>query len=320
MIAALNTCDRAAAAPGDFDPSFSQDGIVFASDPVGPGPISLAATSAGDVFFSDGGAPQKVNNSGELDPAFSAASKVALAPLGPQLRVFDIAADSSDRILLEASTFAPSTGAGNSYAVRLRADGVLDDTFGTGGTVALGDQSGGPIAVGTDGRIVVSGGSVVYRLTDSGDLDSSFGSGGSVTFAAAVRDLKFAARDGSVLALTDDNLTKLRPDGIADLSFGAGTGTVETSGQFGSSKSLAVSGDGRIFIQFGQCLPGGSCNSVGAQAPSRRQPRPVLLIRLQARDGGRRAEQHRAGPAGAGPDGSSGRFCQAPRRVFRRRP
>jgi uncharacterized delta-60 repeat protein len=72
----------------------------------------------------------------------------------------------------------------NGMIVRLNADGSIDTTFGSGGTV-----NGAPalsIALQADGRIVALGATTLARYLSNGQPDTSFGTGGSVNISGIV--------------------------------------------------------------------------------------------------------------------------------------
>ncbi len=127
-----------------------------------------------------------------LDTGFGANGVTAL----PDFNAEEIAIDRSGRILV-AGWRATGTGAHQKdFAVaRLRADGGLDSSFGTGGIVTL-DREGNAdwahwVGVTSYGKIMVAGWAdtaavqlAVVRLNDNGSLDTSFGRGGWATMCA----------------------------------------------------------------------------------------------------------------------------------------
>jgi len=170
----------------------------------------------------------------------------------------------------------------NNLAVvaRYTKNGLLDTTFGTGGTTQL---SSAPteitsLAVQTDDKVVVGYGGfvlgveqfVVARLLANGTLDSSFGSGGfssliigTVSFITSVK----IQSDGKIVAggraTTGGSarfaLARFNTDGTVDTSFGSPNGFVTfqfpgaTSSQI---NSIAIQSDGKI-VAAGRATIGG---------------------------------------------------------------
>ncbi len=158
--------------------------------------------------------------------------------------------------------------------VRYNANGTLDTTFGTGGTVMtdfdLNDESGNSVVVQSDGKIVVAGYSsdenssdfAVVRYTASGALDTTFGVEGKVT-----TDFYGSWDEGYSVALQSDGkivvagacengsdwefaLARYNIDGTLDPTFGTG-GKVTTplgSSGYAWAYSVAVQTDGKIVI------------------------------------------------------------------------
>ena len=131
---------------------------------------------------------------GLLDPVFAGGAVVAPAGVTFSQYAESVAVQLDGYVLVAGTVNRPETG--DDFAVlRYKPDGTLDDTFGTGGMVAMdigpgwnrvgtSDRAVG-VAVQADGRIVVAGSSndrvAVARLTSTGALDQSFN---PETFAA----------------------------------------------------------------------------------------------------------------------------------------
>jgi uncharacterized delta-60 repeat protein len=113
-------------------------------------------------------------------------------------------------------------------AARYNADGSLDATFGSGGTVIV-PVSGIPAAVAlqADGKVVIAGaGCAVVRLNANGTLDTGFGSGGvahpgcTAAYGVAIDAL------GRIVIAADNNdsfyrfvVVRLTATGSPDTSF-----------------------------------------------------------------------------------------------------
>jgi uncharacterized delta-60 repeat protein len=161
---------------------------------------------------------------------------------------------------------------------RLKADGTLDSSFGSGGETTISSNSPGlyteGMAVDASGRVlIVSDGIsnpfshfVVARLTVDGMLDSSFGSGGESTITFGTHDRAAGvAVDSSgriVVAGTTYNFSststgpdfavaRLNDDGTLDSSFGSSGETTVSFGTgftYDQAASLTLDATGRIIV------------------------------------------------------------------------
>src|SRR3954471_18742011 len=127
----------------------------------------------------------RLNRNGTRDTTFSGDGRKIFS-WGPIGRVQAVIVLSSGKLLLGG--FSGPEG-GNIQVARMRPNGALDTTFGTGGIATVdfgGDDFGLAMARQANGRIVIAGrsttaGAVVARLRTGVDLDPDFGSGGRVT-------------------------------------------------------------------------------------------------------------------------------------------
>jgi uncharacterized delta-60 repeat protein len=112
--------------------------------------------------------------------------------------------------------------------VRLKPNGNVDPTFGTGGIVF--EDGGFPAAamdMQPDGKVLVSGTKQLRRYARDGALDGGFGAGGTVTYGITgnVRGI-FALPDNRVLAMGDQSgdalLLRLNAAGVPDATFAGG--------------------------------------------------------------------------------------------------
>ncbi|MEJ6021984.1 VCBS domain-containing protein [Ramlibacter sp. PS4R-6] len=155
--------------------------------------------------------------------------------------------------------------------MRVLADGSLDNSFGTGGVVAL--DFGGSYDYGyrayfaADGKLLVTlsgGGSdmapVVARLNENGSLDTSFGTGGvlqvprgsfeqQVSVDVNGRIYLSAAQWNEGTYAYELHVQRFLSDGTADASFGdAGAADVALPASSIWGTSLTVGSDGRIIL------------------------------------------------------------------------
>jgi uncharacterized delta-60 repeat protein len=220
-------------ANGSLDPAFGSAGIVSTAFGIfqdvamsmvvqADGKIVLAGstytayTSLGPSNF----ALARYNTDGSLDASFGNAGKVTAAPVPNSLNnAMSLAIDASGRLVAGGLVIDDQTQHFVFGMARFTASGVLDTSFGTGGTVrqVLGSADYPSsvliaLTLQSDGKIVAAGrgagGSLPYafmlaRYLDNGALDTGFGTSGhtSVTFGAYDSDAYSVAIDskGAIL-------------------------------------------------------------------------------------------------------------------------
>ena len=148
---------------------------------------------------------------GDLDPSFSGDGKLAAPDAAFAREAVDVHVYADGKVL----TFGAQTRSDKTDQVltRYNADGTLDATFGSGGRAAVSfadRELGGAMAVGADGRFVVSGYTyggttsvgTLARLTPAGAPDTTFSGDGRLTLGAGVSiaDLAVAA-DNRIVAV-----------------------------------------------------------------------------------------------------------------------
>jgi uncharacterized delta-60 repeat protein len=147
---------------------------------------------------------------------------------------YGVAIEPAGRMVVVGETgyMTPGPGDNNIAVLRLESDGANDRSFGAGGVVTTHvpgtlNSSGGHVALGADGSIVVVGRGLsqnaVVRYRPDGSLDASFGGDGTVVvdvigalLAATVQD------DGKVVLMSaTGKLARLSADGAMDTTFGS---------------------------------------------------------------------------------------------------
>ena len=121
----------------------------------------------------------RLNDQGAPDPSF-ASSGYFTNRVGPSSMAYNVAALDDGRILLSGSGFTNQVVVA---AIRLKADGRPDASFGSQGVAIMNDGSRGSQAMtlATGGRPVFgSVGATAARMTAAGRGDASFGSRGYV--------------------------------------------------------------------------------------------------------------------------------------------
>ncbi len=264
---------------GSLDTSFGTGGKVTTA--VGSGgdeAYAVAVQSDGKILAAgsaDGGASGldfalvRYNADGSLDASFGTGGKVLTALGNATDRIYAIKLQADGKILAGGETAAGATG--QDFAlVRYNADGSLDTSFGTGGTVVTAIASAGgrdtifSLAlqqVGGETRIVAAGGEGDFRLaryTSSGALDTSFGTGGTIAnvFTSSIGSARAVTIDsaGKIVVAghfsNDFALARLNESGALDTSFG-NAGKVVTQlnpGNDDVATAVALQEDGKILV------------------------------------------------------------------------
>lgn len=215
---------------------------------------------------------------GQLDTGFGSGGGTVVSFGTLEDRAFAAAVQPDGRIVV-AGAVVTNIGYAASFALlRLDSQGLLDPTFGTGGTVtatmhpysiayALALQGdGGIIAAGVSyGYFGATGDFAAARFTVNGALDPSFGTNGRVTtdfgrqISAGAQDVVAMQADGKLIVAgyrrspstgPDFALARYNPDGSLDPSFGVGgIVTTDFSPSWISSDfiaALAIQADGKI--------------------------------------------------------------------------
>jgi uncharacterized delta-60 repeat protein/uncharacterized repeat protein (TIGR01451 family) len=204
--------------------------------------VRLTASGALDDTFGEGGIVTT-----DLGGSQEAASALVLLPEG--------------KFLVVGSTYASSGSESDVVLLRYLADGSLDPTFGTAGSVVA--DLGGPSVeeysnaalLTDDGRIVVAGGHhsrdtntthvTLARFLPSGSPDLNFGSGGLVTSIIGEARAVAQQADGKLVVTRGTSLAAIRftPDGALDSTFGTGGLAGESSSGYGHAVALDASGN-----------------------------------------------------------------------------
>jgi len=272
---------------GDLDPTFGTAGTVTtdfgsfdearATAIQGDGKIVAAGDTGGRGDNPADFALARYNPDGSLDASFGTGGKVTTDFAGGQDIANAVAVQPDGKIIAAGSVNV--INAGDFALARYNADGSLDSSFGTGGTVttdfARGQAAAKAVRVGPDGKIVAVGNTAgaghvaVARYNTDGSLDSSFGAGGTVTTTVGVHN------DALAMAIQPDDkiiaagvvvgggdpgperflLIRYDADGSLDPSFGTGgevTTQVGTS-DISTAVGVAIQHDGKI-IAVGQAV------------------------------------------------------------------
>jgi uncharacterized delta-60 repeat protein len=158
-------------------------------------------------------------------------------------------------------------GAASSFCVvRLRTNGTLDTTFGSGGKKVIDfggdDESVFGAALQADGKIVLAGDShlkvAVARLKPNGALDASFEGDGKKVFswgALGRAQAVVVAPNGKILLAGfsgpeggNIQVARLKTNGLLDTTFGAGGKAAVDFGGDDFGMAMARQADGRILV------------------------------------------------------------------------
>jgi uncharacterized delta-60 repeat protein len=192
-------------ANGALDTSFGTNGRVTTAIGASGGVTGIAVQGndiivAGDTYdFTTSTADLLVARytaTGALDASFGTGGLASYPAYGNGFTTgVATGPDGSIFVLGDSFSFSP-TASYTTFVTHLTANGVLDGTYGSGGTATVGGVLGNAIAVQPDGKAVAGGTaryfaftqSAVARFTTAGALDGSFGAGGLVTTAITSSD------------------------------------------------------------------------------------------------------------------------------------
>ena len=279
---------HAQAAAGDLDPAFGHAGLAqtdfantdeygFAARIQSDGKIVVGGPSGVYPLFH--AALIRYNSNGRLDLTFGTGGKAtaALDPGGDTVAAIAIQPDG--KIVTAGSVLHDNVVLGF-IAGRFNADGILDQTFGSNGSVqtTFGDPSaeGNDVVLQADGKIIVVGftgaGSysalndfAVVRYNSDGTLDSGFGVGGKVTThfpgisnTGSIATCALLQGDGKLVvgghyvnqsAPEEFALARYNPDGSLDSSFGSkGLVTTPIGADSAFCFAIGLQRDGRIVL------------------------------------------------------------------------
>ncbi len=278
LLALTNFQPRAAAAPGDLDPSFDLDGRVT-TDFFGSFDGASAVLVQPDgklvaVGSAQGGgefALARYDSGGTLDPAFGNGGRVATAFPGSLALAAALQADGKIVVVGRAGGINPTADFG---IIRYDTQGNPDPMFGMGGKVTT-DFAGNfdaatGVAIQPDGKIVVAGVAnglgansdfAVARYDASGVLDPAFGMGGKMTldfFGGNDGGAEVALQpDGKIVLASnvqgpgslDFGVARLTSGGTPDPAFGmGGKVTTDFAGAADNAAALALQSDGKIVV------------------------------------------------------------------------
>ena len=253
---------------GSLDTSFDGDGRVITSIGADDFATALAIQTDGKIVvagYSKSGsdfhfAAVRYNSNGSLDTSFATTGKV-VTPVGASDFASSVAIQSDGKILVGGALGAPDHGF---VLVRYNSNGLLDNSFGSGGIVKTfvgNSEATSAIAVQPNGRILLFGSSTVnnntqfttMRYATNGLLDPSFaetgivrtpvgGSGNAMVLQTDGRILVGGSAVGGGVALARYNT-----DGSLDTSFdGDGTVALALASSMNNVTALAIQSDGRI--------------------------------------------------------------------------
>ena len=257
--------------PGELDLTFDTDGKVT-TDFGGAGEYaaSVAVQADGKIVAGGttpgGGLPSKFalaryNTNGSLDSSFGSGGKVitSVSPKGGSGELKEILIQPDGMIIAAGITVNGGWTAPDFVVVRYKADGSLDNSFGSKGKVTTGFGVGSEDRVRDavlqpDGKIVVVGwtsnGSTqviaAARYNPNGTLDTTFSGDGKMTtaLARAATGVALQADGKIILAGTGFTLVRLNVNGSVDTSFGAGGAA--TAPLNGNALAVAIQQDGKF--------------------------------------------------------------------------
>jgi uncharacterized delta-60 repeat protein len=211
---------------------------------------------------------------GSLDPTFGAGGIVLTDFRGRNEELCGLAVQPDGRIIAAGNALVKNRW--NYALARYTPDGVLDETFGSGGKVLVdvGEESYlQAVALQPDGRILVAGDAphasgsddtdfAVIRFSQDGRRDKRFGEGGVARvdfFGLGERASGLAIQDDGRIVVVGTTMrrsithepavARLRSDGSLDRSFGGnGKVALESPSTLDGASAVLLQPDGRILV------------------------------------------------------------------------
>jgi uncharacterized delta-60 repeat protein len=208
------------------------------------GKIIIVGESGGQMLVA------RLTAAGLLDTSFGTGGYVYLSAINATssfsvCKVLIEKSGATEKIIVVSHGADVVTSDYNMFVARMSKDGVLDNSFGTLGTLET-DLGASELfyaaAIQPDGKIVIGGKSapvgtskyetLVVRLTNAGQIDKSFGTGGYYkedlnVAAEEVRGLEIQY-DGKIVGVgslgSDAGIIRLNSNGTPDQTFGAAKG------------------------------------------------------------------------------------------------
>ncbi len=274
------TLDNTFGNGGFSEPEISTaDDFAYAVAPLSNGQFLLAGTAIDDLFNNQP-VVVRMNADGTIDTAFGTDGVASLPITQQDNKFWNIGLQSDGSIIASGHMDQGLTGGGqfnqDVLAARFTANGQLDPSFGTGGTVIRPIsteliESAFGMAIGADDNIYLCGyttlpdfsfDSFIMKLDANGGNASTFGTDGLVTFNGAVQDVFtgiILQPDNRILACgtsggfffdpRDQLLARYDQDGTLDGSFGTnGYVLNNVAGNFDEANALTLQDDGKIVV------------------------------------------------------------------------
>ena len=278
------------AAAGSFDPTFGTGGVVQ-TDYFGPAPVDALLQPDGKIVVVSGGfngtaaattafGLLRYLPNGALDSTFGTAGRTSAAITNFINSAADAVLQPDGKIVVVGE--AEDTNTSEFALVRFNANGSLDTTFGTGGTVTtnfVGVAPGGVRNPATtvlrqpDGKLLVGGSAsqcarcgtrtALARYNVNGSLDTTFGTGGTVDMMA-IGPVTALAEDaaGNIFALNGITPAQFSPTGVFTPVITPAPVVTSTTVGFATSPTV-FQPDGRFLIA--RTASGGARRDTDAQ-------------------------------------------------------
>jgi len=267
---------------GSLDPNFG-NGDVVAAQLANPDSTPVLNTYCGGVALQPDGksvvaaagqpihggtiglGAMRFNADGTRDTSFGAGGSIVVPMTYPYIRTTSVALQPDGKIIVVGGDIdsTPGLQVRNNETMLMRLDptGMLDASFGQGGTVRILRNEGAflaipAIALQPDGKIVLLGvWGQVLRLLPNGALDSNFGQGGAAHdiygFTVAVQangKIVIAGFSPPTNGAGNFALWRLTAEGLPDAGFGNGGSVTTPIGINSQAGSVAIQRDGRIVV------------------------------------------------------------------------
>lgn len=234
------------------------------------GKIVVCGNVFNGSYYDFGVARYKQN--GTLDSSFGVNGKTTVDFEGNNDYANAMVIQPDEKIIVAGDAFETNGELSKVALVRYKADGTIDNSFGTHGKVAVhvhpyGFDDGNAVAIQSDGKIMISGTSftdsgldfALIRFGKNGNVDSSFGINGRVFTDFFGLDYGMAMAllpDGKIIVAGHTNgastenfaLAKYNKNGSPDSSFGTAGKATTDFGFYDYGYSVAIQSDRKIVV------------------------------------------------------------------------
>jgi uncharacterized delta-60 repeat protein len=220
----------------------------------------------GIISFANKICVARLNSDGSLDNTFDGDGIATYSVSGVADLGLSGAVQADGKIIVTG--FSTLSASGHDYtALRINANGTIDNSFGSNGSIRVPIGSGTSndytydMALYPDEKIIMVGNKGIVRLNNNGTLDLSFNSTGVLPFTADIRSVVLQP-NGKIVCGAYSTVYRFNTDGSVDNTFGnSGIASINTSYNSSFLSDVQLQPDGKIVIVSHNDLLNGSTDA-----------------------------------------------------------